>query len=247
MLNAYAQVSGSQKKNCISVLPCSSPSAIMPKSCIICDAVASPDIMLHYCDQCLSALYCSRACQRKDWKKHKQICKRVNVGRGDIQVRTDDHTRRQAALQEVFEEGERSLDVGDKRFFKLFQDSTFEGSRAAALEMRKIVKPQNKQNQKWMLFHNLHFLAYSDSKMLSWPNSPLLVMLQPVDPDVLSPSGEENRNAPLHYVAHLADPFDYSTHENQLILAKQLIEHGADVNAVSIPQGECTRHATGPT
>jgi hypothetical protein len=43
-------------------------------------------------------------------------------------------------------------------------------------------------------------------------------------------------------VAKLADTSDYSTHENQLILAKQLIEHGANVNAVSIPQGRTPLH-----
>jgi hypothetical protein len=35
-------------------------------------------------------------------------------------------------------------------------------------------------------------------------------------------------------MADLADPSNFSTHENQLILAKQLIEHGANGNAVSI-------------
>jgi hypothetical protein len=52
-------------------------SQIMPKSCIVCRAVASQDILLQYCDACQSALYCSKACQRKDWRKqqHKQICK----------------------------------------------------------------------------------------------------------------------------------------------------------------------------
>jgi ankyrin repeat protein len=39
-------------------------------------------------------------------------------------------------------------------------------------------------------------------------------------------------------LADLADPFDLSTHENQLILAKHLIEHGANVNALSIPEGK---------
>jgi hypothetical protein len=43
-------------------------------------------------------------------------------------------------------------------------------------------------------------------------------------------------------VSDLADPYDYSTHENQLILAKQLIEHGANVNAVSILQGTTPLH-----
>jgi hypothetical protein len=43
-------------------------------------------------------------------------------------------------------------------------------------------------------------------------------------------------------LAYLVDPSDYSTHVNQLILAKQLIEHGANVNAVSIPQGFTPLH-----
>ncbi len=40
----------------------------------------------------------------------------------------------------------------------------------------------------------------------------------------------------------MADHSDYSTHGNQLILAKQLIEHGANVNAVSIPYGKTSLH-----
>jgi hypothetical protein len=43
-------------------------------------------------------------------------------------------------------------------------------------------------------------------------------------------------------MSDLADPCDYSTHENQLILAKQLIEHSANVNAVSIPYGRTPLH-----
>jgi hypothetical protein len=48
---------------------------------------------------------------------------------------------------------------------------------------------------------------------------------------------EETSTTPLHYLADLADPFDYSTHVNQLILAKQLIERGANVNVLSSPHG----------
>jgi ankyrin repeat protein len=40
----------------------------------------------------------------------------------------------------------------------------------------------------------------------------------------------------------MADPSDFSTHANQVILAKQLIEQGANVNAVSIPDGETPLH-----
>jgi hypothetical protein len=68
------------------------------------------------------------------------------------------------------------------------------------------------------------------------------VLLQFVDPNALAghehePLREgEKMYAALHLVADLADYSDYSTHENQLILAKQLIEHGADVNAVTRPR-----------
>jgi hypothetical protein len=85
--------------------------------------------------------------------------------------------------------------------------------------------------------------------MLSWPNSPLLVLLQFINPDVLygdedAPLQEgEMRVPPLYFLAELADPSDYSTHVNQLILAKQLIEHGANVNAISIPEGETPLHS----
>jgi ankyrin repeat protein len=52
----------------------------------------------------------------------------------------------------------------------------------------------------------------------------------------------ETRITPLHQLADLAAPSDYSTHVNQLILAKQLIEHGANVNAVSCPEGKTPLH-----
>jgi hypothetical protein len=218
-------------------------------SCINCKAVASPDHRLQYCAGCQSALYCSRACQKEDWQKHhKQICKLLNVGHGDMQLRRNIHTKQSIQLKEVLEEGRRKLDEDGMRFFKLFEESTFEGSRAAARKMKKIAKRQAKGNQKWLLFHSLHFLVRSDSEMLSWPNSPLLVMLQFVDPNVLSGHEHEalqegeHRYFPLHLLADLADPSNYSTHENQLILAKQLIKHGANVNAVSRPDGATPLH-----
>jgi hypothetical protein len=222
----------------------------MPKICIICSAIESPpDIKLQYCTQCQSALYCSKACQREDWKKqHKKICKFLNVGHGGMQVRTEDHTSKQTEMKDVFEVGQQYLDESGRRFFKLFEDSTKDGSRAAALEMSKIAKRTPAYNQMILLFQSIRLLVHSDSEMLSWPNSPLLVMLQFVDPNVLS--GDEHdaleegqsRETPLHDLADLSDPSDFSTHKNQLILAKQLIEHGANVNALSIPQGMTPLH-----
>jgi hypothetical protein len=81
---------------------------------------------------------------------------------------------------------------------------------------------------------------------LRWPNSLLLVLLHFVDPNVLSghePVQEGYAMLTLiHQVSALADPSDYSTHDNQLTLAKQLIKCGANVNAVSRPQGSTTLH-----
>jgi hypothetical protein len=54
--------------------------------------------------------------------------------------------------------------------------------------------------------------------------------------------GEETRETPLSHLADLADPFDYSSYQNQLILAKKLIEHGASVSIVSIPHGLTPLH-----
>jgi hypothetical protein len=116
-----------------------------------------------------------------------------------------------------------------KRFFKILQESTIEGTRAAAKEMKKYAKRQIERNQRILLFYSLNFLIRSfDSEMLSWPNSPFLVMLQFVDPNnVLSrdeherlQEGEEDMT-PFHHLAHLADCSDYSTHVNQLILVRQ--------------------------
>jgi hypothetical protein len=219
----------------------------MFRSCVVCKAVASPDLQLQlYCAQCQSALYCFKACQRKDWKQqqHRQICKLLTVGHGDRQMRTDIHMRLSKVTEEQFERKEQKLEESDKRFFKLFQESTFEGRRAAAQKMKKYAKRQTRQNQKFLLQHSLHFLVrFSNSEMLSWPKSPIPVMLEFIDPNVLFGQEGGTKFTLLHHLAELADPFEYSTHENQLILARQLIEHGANINAIITPQGMTLLHS----
>ena len=94
-----------------------------------------------------------------------------------MQVRQDAHESLKISI-EAQEVGQQSLDEGKKRYFKLFQESTFAGSRAAAKKMKRYAKRQTKQNQKNLFFHSSYFLARYPSEMLSGPNSPLLVLLQ---------------------------------------------------------------------
>jgi hypothetical protein len=100
-------------------------------------------------------------------------------------VRSDDHASSSIAFKDEFERIESILDEDMKLFLKLFEVSTYEGSRSAALEMKKIAKRMTKDYKKFLLFHSFYFLIRSDKKMLSWPNSPLLVLLQFFDPNVL--------------------------------------------------------------
>jgi hypothetical protein len=155
-----------------------------------------------------------------------------------------------AERDELYEVVERSLDEDGRRFFKLFTESTFEGSKAAARKMKEIVVRETRQSRIGLSFYSLHLLVHTKSEKLLWPNSPLLVLLQFVDPNMLTGRDHEalqegeNRHTLLHHLAVLADPTssDYSTQENQLTLGQQLIEHGANVNTVTLPNGVTPLH-----
>jgi serine/threonine protein phosphatase PrpC len=43
-------------------------------NCFTCGAAAPPKTNLKGCGACHAAFYCSVECQKKDWKKHKQVC-----------------------------------------------------------------------------------------------------------------------------------------------------------------------------
>ncbi len=127
------------------------------------------------------------------------------------------------------------------------RNPTFEGSQAAALEIRRLPNFRSSLSRISCIskFKPSYSLRLGDA-FGGQTNSPLLVMLQFVDPDVLGGDDftplQEDYGTPLHDLAYMADLFEYSTHENQLILAKQLIAHGANVNTVMIPMGEILLH-----
>jgi hypothetical protein len=203
----------------------------MSKTCCLCHIVTSGGVAFSYCSACQSVMYCSKICQKKDWKAHKKICKSLNAGDGAMQVRSVLHEKASAKTEEIFREQEHRLDEDGKRLFKLFTESTFEGSKAAARKMKKIINRLTKQKRKALSTTSLYLLVHANSEKLLWPSSPLLVLLQFFDPNMLT----EARGTLLHLLAYLADPSDYLTHENQVILGRQLIEHGANVNAVCYP------------
>jgi hypothetical protein len=117
-----------------------------------------------------------------------------------------------------------------KRFFKLFTESTFEvGSRR---EYENLPNASARTTRS-LLFHSLYFLLFALRLGDAFgPNSPLLVMLQFVNPNELFEGErvESNSTPPLGQSGRSFRLF----YPNQLIL-KQLVEHGANVNAVSIP------------
>ena len=96
-----------------------------------------------------------------------------------MRVRGRDQVEDWADLIEYFKTSEL------KRYFRLFHESTLGGSRTTAREMTQIAAGQTKNNPKFLLFHNLFLLLHCDTEMLRRPCSPLLLMLQFVDPNVL--------------------------------------------------------------
>jgi splicing suppressor protein 51 len=56
-------------------------------TCEKCTKPASPDSPLKLCSKCKSARYCSRECQKADWKAHKQAC-RKKIMASDAESRT---------------------------------------------------------------------------------------------------------------------------------------------------------------
>lgn len=52
----------------------------MPRDIICCTACRKTEGPLHRCKGCYEVQYCSRKCQKKGWKTHKQQCKKLPKG-----------------------------------------------------------------------------------------------------------------------------------------------------------------------
>jgi hypothetical protein len=196
-------------------------------SCQVCEKGKAEVLKLSFCSSCLSVSYCSRACQKADWKAHKNICKNLNVGDAKQTV----HPDQQARAQRAVEVAERALSESHptaRRFFRLFLKSKGDTDHTVTIrEMKKVLLKVSPYNRQTILFNSLSvLLVQPTSEMLELPTSPLKVVLQSVDANAMMQDV-----TPLHWVAEMSNQNKESTLENQCILAKQLIEAGANVNA----------------
>jgi hypothetical protein len=204
-------------------------------SCQVCEKKKADGVKLSFCSSCRSVSYCSRECQKADWKTHKNICKKLNVGDAKQIVRSE----HQSNAEKVKELAERDLsDCGPtaRRFFALFFESKGHTDHTDTVrKMEKILLKESRYERQVILFRSLSILWQLPSEMLKLPTSPLKVALQFVDASVMScpgPNMDDGRGyTPLHRLANMSDPSEEDTLENQCILAKQLIEAGANVNA----------------
>jgi hypothetical protein len=91
-------------------------------SCQLCEKGKAEGVKLSFCNACRSMSYCSRECQKADWKAHKVICMQLKVGDTKQAVHPDHQARAEVAK----ERAERALsDCGPRvrRFFDLFFES----------------------------------------------------------------------------------------------------------------------------
>jgi hypothetical protein len=200
-------------------------------SCQVCEKGKAEGVKLSFCSACRSVSYCSRVCQKADWKAHKNICKELNVGDAKQIVNSRAETAKEEANLALSVCGPRV-----RRFFDLFFESQGDTDHTVTVrKMKEILLKESRYNRQDILFRSLIVLLELPSKMLKLPTSPLKVALQVVDASVMSSPGanmDDGRGAtPLHWLAERSDQSKEHTLANQCILAKQLIGAGANVNA----------------
>jgi hypothetical protein len=218
----------------VSFAPTKQPHSIMLMKCFSCDT----------CHECRNVLYCSKVCQMENWKEHNKICRSLVVGpSGSLQVKHSEQTARAAAtnaynqcMRLEFNENEDFT-----QFSKLFQESKPGGRKTAAREMKQIALRQEQHERDLWLFSILNELVHFDVDRLTWSNSPLLVLLECRDPTALL--GGIRHPMLLNWLAQVMHPDGHRTsYANQILLARQLVDYGVDVNAAVMPNGTTPLH-----
>jgi hypothetical protein len=168
----------------------------------------------------------------ENWKEHKQICKSLVVGAsGSMQVQhSEESTVSYEDLRHTLSE-----DSDFTQFFKLFQESKPGGRRAAAREMFEIAFEQDHDTRESWVLIILIQLTYVDVDRLTWPSSPLLVLLEcMIECDPTALLGGDIQSLWFSWLVNLMHPDGHHIcYTRQILLAKQLVECGVlDVNVV---------------
>jgi hypothetical protein len=178
-------------------------------SCHACEKEEAEGMKLSFCNSCRSVSYCSRACQRADWKAHKVICKELNVGDAKQIVHSDHQSRAETAREMAKIDYDPHPTV--RRFFDLFFESQADTDHTDTVrQMKKVVRKVSRPDRKVILFRSLFVLFQLPFEMLKLPTSPLKVALQSVDASVMN-RDDGNGCTPLHCLAELIDPSQEQT------------------------------------
>jgi len=211
----------------------------------------SKGVELMTCLQCKSVCYCSKKCQRLDWKQgHKYLCPYLNVGDAE-QVRTLHHTMftMGKSMFSLACEENYSLDQRQKRFFQLFWDSCKEENLKSdkkiskmAREMKRILlRVSREKRDEWFFTSVITLIHDAPTELLDLPTCPINILLPLIDPRSLSNCNVEK--AVLHSVAVTGDPFDERLNQNVVVSARKLLAAGANVNKrASKESGETVLH-----
>jgi ankyrin repeat protein len=130
----------------------------------------------------------------------------------------------------------------EKELWQLFVASKNQQELSHTVEaMKNILRLFSAQERVRVMFQSLSVLVYQASRILGLPTSPLLILLDEdfgLDPNTpFHQDSDGSSSTLLHFLAESLDPTLPITWKNQVILGRQLLTRGANVEG----RGDCDR------
>jgi len=185
------------------------------------------------CTGCKSVSYCQKKCQHTNWKTHKKICKRLNPG--DAKQATHlSHTLAgdidEDVVNSMILKGAGGM---EKEFYDLFlnsQDQTKGEMPLIIKKMEDCFLPLSKCTKQNSLFEFIKVLMNLPTKLVELPTSPLSVTMKQMSAKLIRLATLEGEST-LHKLAEGGNPLKERSLKNQVIIGRQLILAGCNVNA----------------